>query len=210
MTKTIKKHFIFDLDDTLIDGRLFCGEAMARSITHFEPHVDKQAIIDHHEQIRGRTVVDLYESAIKKFGLKTPIQDLLAMDSKIMTTEFGKIKIFEGVIDIFNLLKSRGKRLHICTNRKSESLIPILKNNGINKYFDNIISCIDVGSKKPDPKCILDLIEKTGDPKESFIYFGDSEIDYLFAKNAEIEYIIFDQYLNGKNLFKKLIDLFLE
>jgi hypothetical protein len=92
-----------------VDGRLFCGDTMARCINHFEPNVDKQAIIDYHKKIRGRTIVELYKSAIKKFGLKTPIQKLLTMDSKIMTTEYAKIKIFEGVIDILKLLKSRQK-----------------------------------------------------------------------------------------------------
>jgi len=210
MSKTVKKHFVFDLDDTLVDGRLFCGDTMARTINHFEPSVDKQAIIDLHEKIRGRTITDLYEAAIKKFELKTPLKDLLEMDSKIMTSEFAKIKIFEGVTDILELLKSRQKTLHICTNRKSESLLPILKENKIHTYFDSVVSCIDKGTKKPDPKCLLDLIKNSGESKDTFIYFGDSEIDYLFAKNAGIEHIIFDQYLNGKNLFKKLIDLFLE
>jgi FMN phosphatase YigB (HAD superfamily) len=73
-----------------------------------------------------------------------------------------------------------------------------------------VISCIDKGTKKPDPTCLLELIKQSGEKKEAFIYFGDSEIDYMFAKNAGIEYIIFDQYLNGKNLFKNLIALFLE
>ncbi len=210
MSKTVKKHFVFDLDDTLVDGRLFCGETMARCISKFEPKLDRQAIIDHHEKIRGRTIVELYESAIAKFNVRAPIKDLLELDSKIMTSEFDKIRIFEGVVDILDLLKARGKTLHICTNRKAESLLPILKSNNIHSYFDSVISCIDKGTKKPNPQCLLELIEKSGDSIDSFIYFGDSEIDYQFAVNAGMEYIIFDQYLNGKNLFKKLIDLFLE
>ena len=98
----------------------------------------------------------------------------------------------------------------MCTNRKSDSLKRILEHNNLIYYFDNVISCIDSGHKKPDSKCLLDLFERVGESKEKFIYFGDSEIDYLFVKNAGIEHIIFDQYLNGKNLFKKLIDLFIE
>ena len=82
--------------------------------------------------------------------------------------------------------------------------------NDIEQYFDEIISCVDQGHKKPDPTCILDLIEKTGAKKEEFIYFGDSIVDTELARNAGIEHIVFDQYLNDKNIFKKLVNMFLE
>lgn len=210
MEKHIKKHFIFDLDDTLVDGRLFCGETMARAINHYEPHIDPKLVIDHHENVRGRTIDDLYKSAIEDFNLKTPLEDLLQKDAEIMAAESDKIVAFEGVKEIFEILSTKGKKLHLCTNRMEKSLFPILKNNEIENYFENVVSCIDRGYKKPNPTCLLEIIEKTGDPKDTFIYFGDSEIDYLFAKNAGIEHIIFDQYLNGKTLFKKLINVFLD
>ena len=41
----LKKYFVFDLDDTLVDGRQFCGETIARVITHFEPSADFYQIV---------------------------------------------------------------------------------------------------------------------------------------------------------------------
>lgn len=207
---TKKTHFVFDVDDTLVDGRLFCGETMARSINKFEPEIHAELIIALHEAIRGGTIVDLYKSAIEKFSLKTPIESLLEEDARIQKSEAYKIRAFDGVSDILQLLKSKGSKLHICTNRKLETLEPILKENKLFDYFDTIISCIDQGHKKPEAACMLDIISKNGGNKDEFVYFGDSEVDYLFAKNSGVEYIIFDQYLNGKNLFKKLINLFVE
>lgn len=210
MNNLFKKHFVFDLDDTLVDGRTFCGECMARVITKYEPNIKFEDIVILHDQIRGGTIVDLYKTAVEKFKLKTDIETLLYDDSAIQLNEFTKIKIFTGVIEILEFIKNQGNYIHICTNRKSESLIPILKENKIDKYFDDIISCIDVGHKKPESKCLDDIIEKYGGNKEEFIYFGDSEVDTHFAKNAGIEFIIFDQYMNDKTLFKKLINMFLE
>ena len=77
-------------------------------------------------------------------------------------------------------------------------------------YFDQIISCVDQGHKKPDPTCLDKLIADYGGDKKDFIYFGDSEVDRDLSNNSQIEFIIFDQYLNDKNLFKKLINMFLE
>lgn len=207
---TKKIHFIFDVDDTLVDGRLFCGETMSRSINKFEPEVKAELIVNLHEAIRGGTIVDLYRRAIEEFSLKTPIESLLEEDASIQKSEAHRIKAFEGVSDILQLLKSKGSKLHICTNRKMETLELILKENKLLEYFDTIVSCIDSGHKKLEATCMLDIISKNGGNKDEFVYFGDSEVDYLFAKNAGVEYIIFDQYLNGKNLFKKLINLFVE
>lgn len=213
MSKTqnnYKQHFVFDFDDTLIDGRQFCGESMVRAITKLEPNVNPKLIMTFHETYRGATIVDLYKTAIKELDLTSNLEKLLTLDAEIQKKEHYRMKIFDGVIDILEFLKSKNNTLHICTNRTTETLIPILKNNQINKYFDNIISCADEGHKKPEPTCLLALIKKYGNKKESFIYFGDSEVDCQFAKNSKIDFIIFDQYLNEKNLFKKLINLFLE
>lgn len=209
-----KKHFVFDLDDTLVDGRLFCGETIARSLAKLIPDVNKDLVITLHDNIRGAAVPDLYKGIVEQMKLKIDLKEdltkLLEYDAEIQINEIHRLKIFEGVIDIFEFLKSNGKILHMCTNRPSNSLTLALKYNKITKYFDTIISCLDEGHRKPDPKCLLDIIKTSGDKNEGFIYFGDSEIDCQFAKNSGVDFIIFDQYLNEKNLFKKLINMFLE
>ena len=209
-----KKHFVFDLDDTLVDGRLFCGETIARSFEKLIPNVNKKLVIMIHEKIRGAAIPDLYKEIAKELNLNLDIEknleELLRIDDEIQISEIHRLALFDGVIDIFEFLKSKGKKIHMCTNRPTSSLIPALKHNKIQKYFDNVISCLDEGYRKPDPKCLIDIIKSNGNKREDFIYFGDSEVDCQFAKNSGIDFIIFDQYLNEKNLFKKLINLFLE
>lgn len=205
-----KQHFVFDLDDTLTDARDFCGESMARTITKLEPHQNPTLIKMFHDSIRGATVVDLYKKAIQEFKLKSTLKSLIEIDQHIQKTEFHRIKVFDGVIEMLEFLRAKGKGLHICTNRVTETMIPILKYNNIYDYFDTITSCIDAGAKKPDPQCLRQLISKYDDDQSEFIYFGDSEVDREFAKNGGIDFIVFDQYLNDKTLFLKLINLFIE
>ncbi len=210
MTSTYKKHFVFDTDDTLIDSRRFCGESMARVITKVRPDLNYNLIVDFHEAIRGATVHDLYLKAKEEFKISEDLADLVALDQVIQTTECTSIKPFEGVIEILDFLKKNGKTLHVCTNRTMKTLKPILDQHGLTGYFDQIISCVDQGHKKPDPTCLDKLIADYGGDKKDFIYFGDSEVDRDLSNNSQIEFIIFDQYLNDKNLFKKLINMFLE
>lgn len=209
-THTFKKHFVFDLDDTLIDGRQFCGETMARVITQNYPHINFDLVVQIHESIRGLTVDDLYIQTLKKLNIHTDIQPLLQQDKLIMDANIENIHIFDGVVDILEFLKKNNKKLYLCTNRLKDLMEKILKANHIRPYFEEVISCIDAGYRKPNPYCLTKLIEESGDSKVEFIYFGDSEVDAQFATNANIDHIIFDQYLNNKNLFKKLVNMFLE
>ncbi len=211
---SFKNYFVFDLDDTLVDGRQFCGETIARVITHFEPEADFYRIVKLHEESHGLVIIDLYENILRDLGLhsklSSKIDEMLAMDKQIQTEDIDKLKIFDGVIEIFEFLKSQNKKIYMCTNRMESLLRLALKHNDIEKYFDKVISCVDRGFKKPDPTCLLELIDEAKAEKEEFIYFGDSIVDSDFARNAGIEYMIFDQYLNDKNIFKKLINMFLE
>lgn len=205
-----KKAFVFDLDDTLIDGRQFCGETIARVITNLDPSINFDLVVQMHESKRGMTIEDLYKYILKKLDLDADIAKLLNEDKKIQKENIDKIRIFDGVVEILEFLKSNDKNLYICTNRTRGLMIDILKSNHILPYFDEIISCVDSGFKKPNPYCLIDLIKRSNIPMDQFIYFGDSEIDSQFAQNAEIDHIVFDQYLNNKNLFKKLVNMFLE
>ena len=213
MTKS-KKYFVFDLDDTLVDGRQFCGETIARVITYFEPKADFYQIVKMHEELHGLAIPDLYERITKQLGIYEKLADkmdeMLAMDKKIQAEDISQLKIFDGVLDILEFLKSHDKQIIMCTNRTESLLRLAMEYNDIEKYFTKIVSCLDMGHKKPDPKCLLDIIEETGADKSDFIYFGDSLVDAELSRNAGIEHIVFDQYLNDKNIFKKLVNMFLE
>lgn len=211
MTKNpIKQHFVFDLDETLVDSREFCGETIARVIKHYHPDNASNQVKMLHDMYGGAAIVDHYKRMIQKFGLTTGIETLLELDAKIQKEEVERMQLFDGVVEILQFLRKRNKCLHILTNRKKDTLIPILKSTRISKYFDNITSCVDEGYKKPDSKCLNDLIKSSGCEKDEFIYFGDTAIDKEFANNANIDFVIFDQYLNDKNIFKKLINLFIQ
>jgi phosphoglycolate phosphatase len=206
----VKKAFVFDLDDTLVDGRNFCGETIARSITSQVPSANFELIFQIHDSIKGMAIEDLYITILKELDIKADVKKLLAYDRVIQQENINKMKLFDGVIEMLDYLKTSGKKLYICTNRPKALLDKVLKANKIDFYFDEVISCADAGYKKPNPYCLLDIIRRSGIDPEHFIYFGDSEIDSQFAKSAGIEHIIFDQYLNDNNLFTKLVNMFLE
>ncbi|MBI2465137.1 HAD-IA family hydrolase [Candidatus Shapirobacteria bacterium] len=206
----IKKAFVFDIDDTLVDARQFCGETIARVITSKYPTVNFNLVCQLHDNIKGQTIFDIYTNILKELDIKADVPELLKQDFTIQQKNIHRLQLFDGVVDILEFLKSNGKKLYICTNRTKNLMLPLLEHNNILGYFDEIISCADAGFKKPNPLCLTEIINKSGIDPSEFIYFGDSEVDTQFAQNANIDFMVFDQYLNNKNLFKKLVNMFLE
>jgi HAD superfamily hydrolase (TIGR01549 family) len=162
-----------------------------------------------HYLSRGSSMETQFEEAINHFSLNLKALELVRLNESLHISHVDQIKTFTAVTDIIKKLKSTGKHVSICTNRQTDSLQKILKNNGLESYFTHIISCTDAGHTKPDPYCLLELIQKSGHPKEEFIYFGDSKTDYEFARNAQIDFIIIDHYLNQKKFYQMIIESFM-
>ncbi len=205
-----KNAFVFDLDDTLTDARQFCGETIARVLTSIYPQLNFNLICQLHDNIKGLAIPDLYLNILKELDIKHDLDSLLKLDLEIQQQNIHRLQLFDGVVEILEFLKTNGKKLYVCTNRLKSLMVPVLQYNNIYGYFDDVISCLDAGYKKPNPFCLNEIVDKSGLEKSEFIYFGDSEVDSQFAQNANIDFLVFDQYLNNKNLFKKLVNMFLE
>ncbi len=212
MNNITKKHFVFDLDDTITDSYDFNQQMF---VDTFLPYLDvsnvgtDKFLRDLHYNGRGTSMHTHFEEATQHFSLNLNPVDLVRENELLHIKNVDKIKIFDAVAEVIAGLKTANKKVSICTNRQTESLMKILDNHGITSHFSNIISCSDAGHEKPDPYCLLELVEKSGEPKEDFIYFGDSKTDYLFARDAGVDFIIVDHYLNEKKFYKMILQAFM-
>ena len=206
-----KTHFIFDLDDTLTNSYEINQQLFVDTFTPHIPDVDQQYLRDLHFRSRGKSMHLQFEEAIEHLGLKLSAVDLVKENEVIHISSadrFLKMDTFESAKDFLDMLVQNGKKISVCTNRQYGSQRKIFEVNQITHYFDNIISCADEGHEKPDPYCLLKLIADYNEPKDSFIYFGDSKTDRDFATNAGIDYLIIDQYLNNRTFYKMILRSF--
>ncbi len=207
----MKKHIVFDLDDTISASYDFNQQMF---VDTFLPYVEKlsaeheEFLRNLHFTTRGKAMHLIFEEGLNHIGVKADPYKLVAENEEMHTQKAAAILCFDGAEDFFRKLKDEGKILSICTNRQYGSTKKILSNSKLEKYFDNIISCSDEGHEKPDPFCLEQLIAKYDFPKEAYIYFGDSRTDHDFATNAGIDSLIIDQYLNKKQFFKAIVNLF--
>lgn len=206
-----KKHFVFDLDDTLTNSYDVNQQLFVDTFLPHLPDVDQAYLRDLHFRNRGKSMHLQFEEAGTHLGLKVDAAQLVVENEQLhinSVEKFNSMGTFEATKELLEMLKTSGKLISVCTNRQYGSQKAIFDGNNLTPYFENIISCADEGHEKPDPYCLTQLMAKYHEPKDSYIYFGDSKTDRDFASNAGIDFIIIDQYLNNRKFFKMILQAF--
>jgi len=98
-------------------------------------------------------------------------------------------KLYEGVQDGLDWLKSQDIPLVCITNKAEQFTVPLLKALDIHDYFRLVISGDSLPQKKPDPLPLLHAAKFCGvDPHEALM-LGDSISDVQAARAAEFKII---------------------
>ena len=205
----MKKHIIFDFDDTISSAYEHNQQLFVDTFLPYKPDIDQDYVRKVHFVGRGTSMNLQFAEVINKFGLNVSIEQLVDENEKIHQVRSNEVKIFGGFDDILKHFKKLNKVISLCTNRAEASCRMILENNNLVDYFDNIISCKEAGHEKPDPYCLLELLKKYPDiPADQYIYFGDSKTDASFAQAAGIDYLVIDHYLNKKQFYTLMLGSF--
>ena len=205
----MKKHIIFDFDDTVCSSYEHNQQLFVDTFLPYKSEIDEEFVRLVHYKNRGRPMKLQFKRVIDKYKLKADVQELVEKNEILHGESADKMIIFNGFGETIKHLKRIGKIVSLCTNRDKTSLEIVLKNNHLLNYFDEVVSCKDEGHEKPDPFCLNKLIRKHAEIKRSeIVYFGDSETDAEFASNAGIDYLIIDHYLNKKQFYNLIINSF--
>ena len=96
-----------------------------------------------------------------------------------------KTKPYDGIVPMLRELKKMGIKTAVVTNKMHEAA-----ENIVRIFFDGLIDVtvgqIDGVAQKPQPDGINFVLQKLGVSKDKAVYVGDSEVDCITAKNAEI------------------------
>lgn len=96
-----------------------------------------------------------------------------------------KTKPYDGIIPMLEELKKQGVKIAVVTNKMHEAAEDIVR-----IFFGGLVD-ITVGqtdgiAQKPRPDAVYLALGKLGVSKEKAVYVGDSEVDCITAKNADI------------------------
>ena len=103
------------------------------------------------------------------------------------------LKYMEMESDLIPLLKKYTGGIHIAiaTNR-TDTMHKVLAAHGIEKYFDLVVTALDVPRPKPFPDPLIRVLDYFHVSPGQMIYVGDSKLDELAAQAAGVPLVAYD------------------
>ena len=176
---------IFDLDGTLLntidDLGYACNYALDK--TSYPTHP-----IEAYPSMVGNGIRKLIERSTKDDGEVDKDRIYLEFMSFYNEHCIDSTKPYEGITDLLKTLKGRKVKIYILTN-KPAAPSEILIRHCFPGLVDEVRGNTEGIPLKPDPTVINGLIERSGIEKNKCALVGDSEVDILTAKNANIDSI---------------------
>jgi phosphoglycolate phosphatase len=178
----MKAALIFDCDGVMFDSRQantnFYNHILTRF--HLPPLTEEQAAFVHMHTAD--------ESLHHIFTGSPQLKEALEYRLRLDYTPFVKDMILEpGLKHLLQTLKPR-MGLAVATNR-SNTIQKVLQLNGLDPYFDIVVSSLDVQTPKPHPECVLKVLDFFAIPGSHAFYVGDSPIDGETARAAGVHFI---------------------
>lgn len=91
---------------------------------------------------------------------------------------------YDGIPELLSVLKSRGVRLCVLSNKQHDLSVQIVKHHFGENTFDIIRGKMEQFPAKPDPASCNDVISALNIPKSNILYAGDSNVDMQTGHNA--------------------------
>ena len=205
------KDIFLDFDDTLYDTRGNATLALEElyDAFHLEEVFDSKRFFTEHyweinenlwaqyslgEITRDFLIIERFRRPLA-LGHGANLSDEFCLELGDAFLEFNcaKTGVVEGAHDLLDYLKSRGYRLHICSNGFTEVQYRKLDMVGMSDYFDTIVLSEQAGVNKPSPKFFEFAFSQSKAVATSTIMIGDNfSTDILGAMGAGLDTIYFN------------------
>ena len=199
------EHVFFDLDHTLWDFDLNSKLAYKQIFEEHNVALDLEHFIAVYEPLNLQFWRMFRENKISKENLRYQrlksafdacnyeIEDLKINLFADLYIEYlpNYNHLFDGCIEMLESLATQFK-LHLITNGFNGVQQNKVKNSGLEKYFDVLLTAETAGVKKPDAKIFLQALKMANASIENSVMIGDSyEADIKGAQNIGLKTIWF-------------------
>jgi len=175
------KLVIFDMDGVLVDSHDAWYEAAKGLLRMWGEDITR-------EEFDARCWGIPFGSAWRKNGM--PIENIKVaaeMLHREYLRQMEKVRLFDGVAELFALLKSNGIKTALLTNTPKWVAEKVMDKFGI--QFDAFPD-LSVLKPKPNPDGVIKALESLGIPKEEAVLVGDTPTDEQAGRNAGVAFLM--------------------
>jgi phosphoglycolate phosphatase len=182
------KLLIFDLDGTLVDSRLDLVHSVNAMLRHFHrPELPDEVIASY----VGDGAPMLVRRALGDPDEEQFVQEALEYFlSYYRVHKLDNTHAYEGVKEALETIRSSQKdsdrRMAVLSNKPVNPSRAIVDALGLGEYFVRVYGGNSFHTKKPDPLGVHTLLEETGTRSEETVIIGDSSIDIITGRNADL------------------------
>ena len=108
-----------------------------------------------------------------------------------------------GAKNVLGILKRRGYRLAVASNRPRKFTLILLRHLRFIRYFDLVVCAKGESDIKPHPTILLRILKRLGATKDNTLYVGDMVIDVLAGRNAGVKTIAVTGGSSSKSELRK-------
>lgn len=180
------KCIVFDLDGTLIDT--IKDLAVATNIALKKNGCNEHDVNAYYDFV-GSGIKTLCERALNKLGkYNDELLEKVFKDFKeYYDVNFNVYtKPYEGIVELVKFLKSSNYVVGVFSNKVEHLAKIVVELNFGSGLFDFVLGESPKYNKKPDATQLLDLLKDKSIDVSECLYIGDSDVDMMTAKNANI------------------------
>ncbi len=181
--------FIFDWDGTLSTStsivKLARHVKMRYNVSHIMGHRDEYRI-ERMPKFKDERTGRLYSLAYWLYSIVY------------------KPRLKPGVIELFRLLKKKGKKIAIFSDSNRFRLAIEVNRLGVMDYADFVLSADSIKKFKPNPTGLITIVNQFGYGKGRCLYFGDMASDVYTAKFAGLRVCAVADGVDSYDLLKEV------